>query len=141
MAENMVFQPKRDLLSIEELAQLSDLFIRRGVRKLRLTGGEPLVRKGVIDLVADLSRHLQSGALDELTLTTNGTQLARYADALVRHGVRRVNVSLDTLDPERYRQITRLGTMDKVLEGLDVAQSAVRRTQGQAQRDCQPRCV
>ncbi len=124
MAENMVFLPKRDLLSIEELARLSDLFIRRGVRKLRLTGGEPLVRKGVMDLVADLSRHLKSGALDELTLTTNGTQLARYADELAKNGVRRVNVSLDTLDPARYRQITRLGTLDKVLTGLDAAHSA-----------------
>ncbi|MDA3856940.1 MAG: GTP 3',8-cyclase MoaA [Roseovarius sp.] len=124
MAENMVFMPKRDLLSMEELARLSDVFIRRGVRKLRLTGGEPLVRKGVIDLVAELSRHLKTGALDELTLTTNGTQLARYADDLARHGVRRVNVSLDTLDPTRYRQVTRGGDLDKVLSGLDAAQSA-----------------
>ncbi len=124
MAENPVFMPKRDLLSIEELARLSDIFIRRGVRKLRLTGGEPLVRKGVIDLVAELSRHLKTGALDELTLTTNGTQLARYADDLAKHGVWRVNVSLDTLDPTRYRQVTRGGDLDKVLSGLDAAQSA-----------------
>ena len=124
MAENMVFVPKRSLLSLDELARVSDAFIRRGVRKLRLTGGEPLVRKGVMDLIADLSQHLETGALDELTLTTNGTQLARHADMLARHGVRRVNVSLDTLDPARYARVTRRGDLDKVLAGLDAAQAA-----------------
>ncbi|SFU21393.1 GTP 3',8-cyclase MoaA [Sedimentitalea nanhaiensis] len=124
MAENMVFMPKRNLLSIAELARLSDVFIRRGVRKLRLTGGEPLVRKGVMDLIAELSRHLETGALEELTLTTNGTQLARYADDLAKYGVRRVNVSLDTLDPAHYRKITRRGDLEKVLNGLDAAQTA-----------------
>ncbi|WP_136440713.1 GTP 3',8-cyclase MoaA [Pacificoceanicola onchidii] len=124
MAEHMVFLPKKDLLSLDEMARLADAFIRRGVRKLRLTGGEPLVRRGVMDLMGDLSKHLRTGALDELTLTTNGTQLARHAEALARLGVRRVNVSLDTLDPARYAAITRLGSIEKVLEGLDAAQSA-----------------
>ncbi|MFP7674995.1 GTP 3',8-cyclase MoaA [Marivita sp. S0852] len=121
MAEKMVFLPKRDVLSLEELSRLSDVFIRHGVRKLRLTGGEPLVRRDVIDLFHDLSRHLRTGALDELTLTTNGTQLARHAEALAQCGVRRVNVSLDTLDPARYRAVTRLGDISNVLDGIDAA--------------------
>lgn len=124
MAEKMTFLPKRDVLSLEELSRLSDVFIRHGTRKLRITGGEPLVRRDVMDLFRDLSRHLKSGALDELTLTTNGTQLARHADALVACGVRRVNVSLDTLDPARYRALTRLGDIRLVLAGIDAALAA-----------------
>ncbi len=124
MAEKMVFLPKRDVLSLEELARLSDIFIRRGVRKLRLTGGEPLVRRDVMDLFRDLSRHLRSGALDELTLTTNGSLLARHAEALAACGVRRVNVSLDTLDPDRYRSVTRIGDIGIVLAGIDAALAA-----------------
>lgn len=124
MAEKMTFLPRRDLLDFEELSRLCALFIRHGVRKLRLTGGEPLVRRDVIDLFRALSVHLDSGALDELTLTTNGTQLARHAAALAACGVRRVNVSLDTLDGARYRAITRLGDIRMVLAGLDAAQEA-----------------
>src|SRR4249920_3084335 len=96
MAENMTFLPKADLLTLEELDRLCSAFVVKGVRKLRLTGGEPLVRRGIMTLVSSLSRHLQSGALDELTLTTNGTQLAKYASELKSHGVERINVSLDT---------------------------------------------
>ncbi len=124
MAEKMVFLPKRDILSLEEMARLCDIFIRRGVRKLRLTGGEPLVRRDVMDLFRDLSRHLTSGTLDELTLTTNGTLLARYAQSLADCGVRRVNVSLDTLDPDRYRAVTRRGDIRMVLAGIDAALAA-----------------
>src|ERR671923_733879 len=102
MAENMTFLPKGDLLSLEELDRLCSAFIARGVKKLRLTGGEPLVRRGIMTLFASLSRHLSCGALDELTLTTNGSQLARYATDLVDCGVKRINVSLDTLDPEKF---------------------------------------
>ncbi|UWQ86010.1 GTP 3',8-cyclase MoaA [Leisingera caerulea] len=124
MAEKMTFLPRRDLLSLEELARLSDIFIRQGVRKLRITGGEPLVRRDVMDLFRNLSGHLRRGRLDELTLTTNGTLLARHADELADCGVQRVNVSLDTLDPERYRAITRLGDIRMVLAGLEAAQAA-----------------
>ncbi len=124
MAEKMSFLPKRDLLSLEEMARLSDIFIRRGVRKLRITGGEPLVRRDVMDLFRDVSRHLRCGTLDELTLTTNGTLLARHADGLAACGVKRVNVSLDTLCPDRYRSLTRLGDIRMVLAGLDAAQDA-----------------
>ncbi len=124
MSENMTFLPKADLLSLEELDRLCSAFIARGVRKLRLTGGEPLVRRGIMSLVASLSRHLSSGTLDELTLTTNGSQLPKYASELARHGVRRINVSLDTLDPEKFRAITRWGELDKVLAGIDAAQAA-----------------
>ena len=124
MSEKMTFLPKRDLLSLEELARLSDIFIRHGVRKLRITGGEPLVRRDVTDLFRDLSRHLRSGNLDELTLTTNGTLLARHAETLAACGVRRVNVSLDTLDPARYREVTRTGDIRMVLAGIDAAQQA-----------------
>src|SRR5260370_32319335 len=99
-------------------------FIARGVRKLRLTGGEPLVRRGIMTLVASLSRHLSAGALDELTLTTNGSQLPKYAGELAGHGVRRINVSLDTLDPDKFLAITRWGGLDKVLAGIDAAQAA-----------------
>src|SRR6478672_1220053 len=124
MSENMTFLPKADLLSLEELDRLCGAFIARGVRKLRLTGGEPLVRRGIMTLVASLARHLSTRALDELTLTTNGSQLAKYARELADHGVRRINVSLDTLDPEKFRAITRWGELDKVLAGIDAAQAA-----------------
>src|SRR2546421_839496 len=124
MSENMTFLPKGDLLSLEELDRLCGAFIARGVRKLRLTGGEPLVRRGIITLVASLSRHLATGALDELTLTTNGSQLPKYAHELASHGVRRINVSLDTLDPDKFRAVTRWGELDKVLAGIDAAQAA-----------------
>src|SRR5467141_2648062 len=107
MAENMTFLPKADILSLEELDRLCSAFIAKGVRKLRLTGGEPLVRRGIMTLVSSLSRHLASGELDELTLTTNGSQLARFAAELRDSGVRRINVSLDTLDPAKFRAITR----------------------------------
>jgi GTP 3',8-cyclase len=124
MAEDMVFLPKQDLLTLEELDRLCSAFIAKGVRKLRLTGGEPLVRRNVMELVRSLSRHLRSGALDELTLTTNGSQLARHAEALAAAGVRRINVSVDTLDPVKFKDITRWGDLAKVLEGIDAAQAA-----------------
>src|SRR5262252_9354866 len=124
MAENMVFLPKQDLLSLEELDRLCSAFVAKGVRKLRLTGGEPLVRRGIMTLFASLSRHLSSGDLDELTLTTNGSQLAKYAAQLADCGVKRINVSLDTLDPDKFRAITRWGEIDKVLSGIDAAQAA-----------------
>ena len=103
MAENMAFLPKADVLTLEELDRLCSAFVARGVRKLRLTGGEPLVRRGIMTLVNSLSRHLHTGALDELTLTTNGSQLAKYAHRIKAAGVRRINVSLDTLDAEKFR--------------------------------------
>jgi cyclic pyranopterin phosphate synthase len=124
MAEDMHFLPKRDLLSLEELDRMCSAFIRRGVRKLRITGGEPLVRRDILQLFRGLSRHLDSGALDELTLTTNGTQLARHAADLAECGVKRINVSLDTLDPEKFQTITRWGDLRRVMEGLDAAQAA-----------------
>jgi cyclic pyranopterin phosphate synthase len=124
MAENMSFLPKADLLSLEELDRLCSAFVARGVRKLRLTGGEPLVRRGVMTLVSSLSRHLRTGDLDELTLTTNGSQLAKHAAELKAAGVKRINVSLDTLDPDKFRAITRWGSLDQVLTGIDAAQAA-----------------
>ncbi len=124
MSENMTFLPKADLLTLEELDRLCSAFIARGVRKLRLTGGEPLVRRGIMTLFSSLSRHLNSGQLDELTLTTNGSQLAKYAEEIKAHGVRRVNVSLDTLDPEKFSAITRWGSLPQVLAGIDAAQAA-----------------
>jgi GTP 3',8-cyclase len=124
MSENMTFLPKADLLSIEELDRLCSAFIAKGVTKLRLTGGEPLVRRGIMTLVAALSRHLGTGALKELTLTTNGSQLAKYAAELKAHGVERINVSLDTLDAGKFRAITRWGEIDKVLGGIDAALAA-----------------
>ena len=124
MAEDMAFLPKKDLLSLEELDRLCTVFIEKGVRKLRLTGGEPLVRKNVMHLVRQLSRHLGSGALDELTLTTNGSQLARFAGELADAGVRRINVSLDTLDPDKFHAITRWGNLARVMEGIDAALAA-----------------
>ena len=124
MAEDMTFLPKADLLTLEELDRLCSVFIEKGVRKLRLTGGEPLVRRNVMSLIRSLSRHLSSGALDELTLTTNGSQLQRFASELAECGVRRLNVSLDTLDAAKFRDITRWGDLDKVLAGIDAAQAA-----------------
>src|ERR1700733_530734 len=124
MSEDMTFLPKADLLSLEELARLCSAFIAKGVRKLRLTGGEPLVRRGIMTLVASLSRHLASGALEELTLTTNGSQLRKYAAELAAHGVKRINVSLDTLDPAKFRAVTRWGDVDKVLDGIAAARNA-----------------
>jgi cyclic pyranopterin phosphate synthase len=124
MSEDMTFLPKADLLTLEELDRLCSVFITKGVRKLRLTGGEPLVRRNVMSLIRSLSRHLKSGSLDELTLTTNGSQLARFAGELAECGVRRLNVSLDTLEPAKFREITRWGDLDKVLSGIDAAQAA-----------------
>ncbi len=124
MAETMTFLPKRDLLTLEELDRLASAFVAKGVRRLRLTGGEPLVRRDVMALVRRLSRHLGSGALDELTLTTNGSQLERFAAELADCGVKRVNVSLDTLDPEKFAQITRRGDLARVLSGIEAARGA-----------------
>ncbi len=124
MAEDMTFLPKADLLTLEELDRLATAFVDLGVRKIRLTGGEPLVRRNVMWLVGQLGRHVASGALDELTLTTNGSQLERFAGDLVRAGVRRVNVSLDTLDRDRFAAITRWGRFDKVMAGIEAAKSA-----------------
>lgn len=124
MREKMQFLPRKDLLSFEELDRLCSAFVGRGVRRLRLTGGEPLVRKGVIDLIAALSRHLRSGALQELTLTTNGVLLKDHAEALVKAGVRRVNVSLDSLDRASFAKIARADHLYEVLEGIAAAQSA-----------------
>jgi cyclic pyranopterin phosphate synthase len=124
MSEDMNFLPKRDLLSLEELDRLCSAFVTLGTRKIRVTGGEPLVRRGIMTLFRSLSRHLESGALEEVTVTTNGSQLARHAQELFDCGVRRVNVSLDTLDADRFRAITRWGDLGKVLEGVDAAQKA-----------------
>ncbi|WP_300518146.1 GTP 3',8-cyclase MoaA [Aliiroseovarius sp.] len=124
MSENMTFLPKRDLLSLEELDRLCTTFIGLGVEKLRITGGEPLVRKGIMTFFNAMSRHLDSGALRELTLTTNGSQLHRFSDDLYAAGVRRVNVSLDTLDEEKFARITRWGRLPQVLRGIDAAQKA-----------------
>jgi GTP 3',8-cyclase len=124
MSEHMNFLPKADLLTLEELDRLCSAFIAKGVRKLRLTGGEPLVRRGIMTLVSSLSRHLQTGALAELTLTTNASQLVRYAAELKACGVERINVSLDTLDAAKFRAITRWGELDKVLAGIDAALAA-----------------
>jgi len=120
----MTFLPKAELLTLQELDRLCTVFIRRGVRKLRLTGGEPLVRRNVMWLFRRLGHHLESGALDELTLTTNGSQLSRFASDLYAAGVRRVNISLDTRNPEMFQQITRWGKLDKVMIGIDAAQEA-----------------
>lgn len=123
MPEKMKFLPKRDLLTLEELDRLASEFIRKGVKKLRITGGEPLVRRDVIELIEALSRHLDSGALEELTLTTNATQLSKYAERLAIAGVKRINVSIDSLDPETYKRITRGGNLAQVLDGIAAAQS------------------
>lgn len=124
MAENMSFLPRKDLLTLEELDRLTTAFIEKGVRRLRLTGGEPLVRKNILWLIEQLSRHLRSGALEELTLTTNGSQLARHAQALADLGIKRINISLDTLDPDRFKTITRWGNYDQVMEGIEAAKAA-----------------
>jgi cyclic pyranopterin phosphate synthase len=124
MSEDMNFLPKRDVLTLEELDRLCSAFVSLGTRKLRITGGEPLVRRDIMRLFRSLSRHLASGALDELTLTTNGSQLERFAGELVDCGVRRVNVSLDTLDAAKFKAITRWGDLGKVLAGVDRAQAA-----------------
>lgn len=124
MAEDMVFLPKKDLLTLEELDRLCTAFIEKGVEKIRLTGGEPLVRKNILHFIRSLSRHLDSGALRELTLTTNGSQLAKHAQELADCGVKRINVSIDTLDPDKFRKVTRWGELAKVLEGVDAAQKA-----------------
>jgi cyclic pyranopterin phosphate synthase len=124
MPEHMTFLPKADVLSLEELDRLCGAFIRKGVRKLRLTGGEPLVRRDVMKLFRSLGQRVESGALEELTLTTNGSQLVRYAGELADCGVRRVNVSVDTLDPVKFRTITRWGDLSKVIAGIEAAQKA-----------------
>ncbi|WP_246660377.1 GTP 3',8-cyclase MoaA [Nitratireductor sp. XY-223] len=124
MAENMTFLPKKDLLTLEELDRLCTVFVDKGVRRLRLTGGEPLVRKNIMHFIRGLSRHLESGRLDEVTITTNGSQLARVAEELVDCGVRRINVSLDTLDADKFRNITRWGNLDRVLSGIEAARAA-----------------
>ncbi|MTW18261.1 GTP 3',8-cyclase MoaA [Rhodoplanes serenus] len=124
MSEHMTFLPKADILTLEELDRLCAAFIARGTRKLRITGGEPLVRRGIMTLFGKVSRHLASGALDELTLTTNGSQLDKHAAALADCGVRRINVSLDTLDPQTFRDITRWGDLDQVKAGIAAAQHA-----------------
>ena len=124
MAENMHFLPKQELLTLEELDRLCGAFVAKGVRKIRLTGGEPLVRRGIMTLFGALSRHLEDGTLDELTVTTNGSQLPKYAAELAALGVRRINVSLDTLDPDKFRAITRWGELDQVLAGLAAAERA-----------------
>jgi cyclic pyranopterin phosphate synthase len=124
MAEDMTFLPKQDLLTLEELDRLCTAFVEKGVRKLRITGGEPLVRRNVISLFQALGRHLQTGALDELTLTTNGSQLERFAAPLAAAGVRRINVSLDTLDRQKFKAITRWGDLGKVMAGIRAAQQA-----------------
>lgn len=124
MAEDMAFLPKKDVLTLEELERLCNAFIRKGVRKLRLTGGEPLVRRNIMSLINNLGKQIESGALEELTLTTNGSQLHRYADELVAAGVKRINVSVDTLDPEKFREATRWGRLEQVLGGLAAAKKA-----------------
>ena len=121
MAENMSFLPKADVLTLEEIDLLCSTFVGLGVRKLRLTGGEPLVRKNIMSLIRNLGRHLKTGTLDELTLTTNGSQLPKFATELFDCGVRRINVSCDTLDPDRFKAITRWGQLQQVYDGLKAA--------------------
>ena len=124
MSENMTFLPKKELLTLEELDRMCTTFIGMGVEKLRITGGEPLVRRDIMTFFRAMTRHLDSGALKELTLTTNGSQLARFAGDLYAAGVRRVNVSLDTLDEEKFKQITRWGRLGQVMDGIEAAQEA-----------------
>lgn len=124
MSEHMTFLPKRDLLTLEELDRLCSAFVAKGVRKLRITGGEPLVRKNIMWLFRALSRHLESGQLDELTLTTNASQLPRYAAELKACGVERINISLDTLDPDKFKAITRWGDFKTVMDGIEAAEKA-----------------
>ncbi|HWI89343.1 MAG TPA: GTP 3',8-cyclase MoaA [Sphingomicrobium sp.] len=123
MAEHMTFLPRKDVLSLEEMAELADIFIARGVKRIRLTGGEPLVRRGIDMLVPELGKRIGAG-LDELTMTTNGTQLARHAGMLASAGIRRINISLDSRDPVRFRHITRRGDLNQVLAGIDAAADA-----------------
>jgi cyclic pyranopterin phosphate synthase len=124
MSENMTFLPKKDLLTLEELDRMCSAFVRLGVQKLRITGGEPLVRRDILTFFRSMTRHLDAGALKELTLTTNGSQLERFAADLADAGVRRINVSLDTLDDDRFAQVTRWGRLPQVLKGIDAAQAA-----------------
>ena len=124
MSENMQFLPKKELLTLEELDRMCSTFIGLGVEKLRITGGEPLVRRDIMTFFQSMSRHLDAGTLKELTLTTNGSQLSRFADDLARAGVRRVNISLDTLDQEKFARVTRWGRLSQVLKGVDAAQKA-----------------
>ena len=124
MSENMQFLPKKELLTLEELDRMCSAFVGLGVRKLRITGGEPLVRRDIMTFFNGMTRHLDSGALDELTLTTNGSQLERFAQPLYDAGVRRVNVSLDTLDEDKFARVTRWGRLGQVLRGIDAAQAA-----------------
>jgi len=124
MSENMNFLPKKDVLSFEELNILISAFVQRGVKKVRLTGGEPLVRRGIMELIEQISRYKKAGRLEEITLTTNGSQLKRYASGLLEAGISRVNVSLDTLDGEKFTRITRRGRLDQVLEGIEAAKAA-----------------
>ncbi|UTH47005.1 GTP 3',8-cyclase MoaA [Loktanella salsilacus] len=124
MSENMTFLPKKELLTLEELDRMCSAFVRLGVEKLRITGGEPLVRREIMTFFRAMSRHLESGALKELTLTTNGSQLERFAADLYAAGVRRVNVSLDTLDEDKFARVTRWGRLPQVLRGIDAAQAA-----------------
>jgi len=124
MSENMTFLPKKELLSLEELDRMCSTFISQGVQKLRITGGEPLVRRGIIDFFAAMGRHIESGALKELTVTTNGSQLRRFAKDLYSAGMRRVNISLDTLDEKKFADITRWGRLAQVIDGIDAAQEA-----------------
>jgi cyclic pyranopterin phosphate synthase len=124
MSEHMTFLPKKDLLTLEELDRLCSAFVAKGVRKLRITGGEPLVRKNIMWLFRALSRHLEDGSLEELTLTTNGSQLSKFASELYDCGVRRVNVSLDTLNPDKFKAITRWGDLETVLNGITAAERA-----------------
>ena len=124
MAENMTFLPRKDLLTLEELDSLCTSFIARGIRKIRLTGGEPLVRRGLMDFIKNLSRHRQSGALDEITLTTNGTQLSKFSEDLKANGVERINISLDSRDPDTFLKLTRRAALDNVMRGIDAGQEA-----------------
>lgn len=124
MAEDMHFLPKKEILSLEELDRVCTAFVEQGVKRLRLTGGEPLVRKGIMTLISSLSRHLDNGALDELTLTTNGSQLKRMASDLAANGVKRINISLDTLNENRFKVITRWGRYSQVMEGIEAALAA-----------------
>ena len=124
MAEDMAFLPKADVLTLEELERLCAAFVRKGVRKIRLTGGEPLVRRNVMSLIGGLGALVKEGALDELTLTSNGTQLAKHAEGLAAAGIRRINVSLDTLDPQKFAAITRWGKLDQVVDGIMAAKAA-----------------
>ncbi len=124
MSENMTFLPRKDLLSLEELDRVCSVFVEKGVRRLRLTGGEPLVRRGLMNFIKDISRHLRSGDLDEITITTNGTQLSRFASQLADYGVKRINLSLDTRDPQKFHDVTRWGELAKVMAGIDAARKA-----------------